>query len=229
MRPQIVPQQQGLQQLDKLQLSMDMILHEGAQHIAAALEQNHCLRELSIQLGNHDPSGSLSSIVEPIANMLRVNHSLEWIELSRNLWDDNAARAFAQALKQNETLKVLVINFDTPSPRNRHNIITVQGYKCLLEMLELNRTIEAIPTYGLQYDSSVRSKIDYFLKLNERGVRRVRLFMNTNHAKFLDALESEIDDLDCINYLLSMNPLLFERLVLYQNHTDLVHPGEEIC
>jgi len=200
--------------LDKLQLSMDMMAQDAANHLALALEHNHRLRELSIQLNeNHSESFDMNVI----ADMLRTNRGLEWMELSRSLWNDDAAQALAEALKHNESLKVLFMNFDTPGLVK----ITDKGYQYLLEMLKVNHTVEAIPTLGL-FDESLRSKLNLFLKLNDRGVRRIRLSLNTSHNAFLDVLEKESDDLDCVYYLLSMNPLLFDGLDLGDNDNGML-------
>ena len=205
--------------LDKLHLSLQM-LSEHALPIAEALEENVTLRELSILI-----SGTPEMFrVGPIAESLCTNHGLEWLQISSHLIDDNSAVAFAEALKVNTTLKVLDFSLD-----RRHDggggaaaagggggsflWITERGYQALLDMLQVNHVLEMMSTHGLE-NVDIRLKIEYYLKLNDVGIRGIRLYENTSKNQFLETLaeQSEDDDMDCSFYLLATNPNVFNDL-----------------
>lgn len=186
--------------LDKLHLSMQM-LNEHANPIARALEVNFTLRELSILISGTPEMFRIS----PLAEALRVNEGLEWLQVSSHLIDDDAAQAFAEALKANDTLKVLDFSLDI------HSLIwiTDAGYTALLGMLQENHVLEMMPTYGIG-DKKMQARIEYYLMLNDCGVRSVQLYENTTKYQFLHILaEQDEDDIDCIYYLLSSNPNVF--------------------
>jgi hypothetical protein len=194
--------------LDKVELVLDAMPVDGARHLAAALASNHTLKELSLQLGGRDlQSISHSSLImEPIVDMLETNTGLEWLQISRNLFHDETAIALARCLRRNRTLKVLELSFDSAAGQGS---ISEKGYNELWAMLQVNQVIELLPCDGLQQDSVLKSKIELCLKLNERGLRPVQLSINTHYDEFLELLEANGEDLNCVFYLLSKNPQLF--------------------
>lgn len=188
--------------LDKLHLSLQM-LSAHAYIIANALKQNDTLRELSVLI-----SGTPEMFrVAPIAEALQINTGLQWLQVSSHLVDDTSALAFADALKLNNTLKVLDFSLDI------HSLIwiTDKGYQALLCMLEVNHVLEMMPTYGLE-NEKMQSKIGYYLKMNDCGIRSVQLYGNTTKRQFIHVLaEQSEDEIDCIYYLLLNNPLIFNN------------------
>lgn len=186
--------------LDKMHLSFDLMHDDGSTPIANALERNSSLKELSLLISEKH---SMSCRIEPLAEMLRTNATLEWLEISRSLLNDPSAELFANALNDNRTLKVFDVNFNAPGKVR----ITSAGFKALLEMLQVNQTLEIIPTHGLD-NETLQSKIEWYLNLNESGLRRVQLSGNTSQQEFYSIL-SEQEELDYLFYLLSQNTSLF--------------------
>ncbi|CAB9497759.1 expressed unknown protein [Seminavis robusta] len=197
--------------LDRMEIRLDACNQQAVRRIANVLaqQQDHRgLKELSLQVEENLQSSV--PIMASISEMLVTNSCLEWLQLSRSLFHDQSACCLARCLTQNQTLKVLDLTYETPA--GRHPVTEDKGYKALLEMLKVNQIVEVIPTYDLDHDSPVFDQIEYYLKLNESGVRRVQLSVNTHYEEFLELLESEGDDLDCVFYLLSKNPSLFRRM-----------------
>lgn len=163
---------------------------------AEALETNRSLVEL--ELGTYGGGGKVSNRgVTAMANMLPHNNALEKLCMCcQQGLDDNGAIAIASALQHNNTLKHLLLE-------DGDDAVTHRGYEALVEMLQQNTVLE---TMYNENSGNLKLKIDYYLKLNQLGLRSLLLNVNATRAQFLDAVVSNHEDLDCLYYMISMNP-----------------------
>lgn len=162
---------------------------------AGALEQNGTLREL--ELGTYHGGKVGNRGVSAIANMLPRNHVLEKLCMCcQQGLDDSGAIAIATALEQNNTLKHLLLEDDDDA-------VTHRGYEALVQMLQHNTVLE---TMYHENSGNMKLKIDYYLKLNQSGLRNLFLNVNSTRTQFFEALVTHQDDLDCLYYVMSMNP-----------------------
>ena len=74
-----------------------------------------------------------------LANALKTNKTLEYLDLRGNDIRDEGAKKLAEALKENNTLKSLSLE---------DNYITYIGVIALAEMLKVNTSLETISLHG---------------------------------------------------------------------------------
>jgi hypothetical protein len=153
---------------------------------------------IELELGTYGTGGRVSNRgVTAMASMLPKNNSLEKLCMCcQQGLDDNGATAIAAALQGNNTLKHLLLE-------DSDDDVTHRGYEALVEMLQRNTVLE---TMYHENSGNLKLKIDYYLKLNQLGLRNLLLNVNATKKQFLDAAISNQDDLDCVYYLMLMNP-----------------------
>ena len=162
---------------------------------AEALGTNQTLREL--ELGTYQGGRVGSRGVSAIANMLPRNSSLQKLCMCcQQGLDDNGAIAIANGLTRNTTLRHLLLEDDDDA-------VTSKGYEALVTMMQSNTVLN---TLYHENAGHLKVKMDYFLKLNQTGIRTILLNVNATRSEFLDTLVSHQEDLDCVHYMISMNP-----------------------
>lgn len=162
---------------------------------AAALQGNMTLREL--ELGTYQGGRVGSRGVSAIANMLPKNSTLQKLCMCcQQGLDDNGAVSIANGLTHNKTLKHLLIE-------DGDDAVTHQGYDALVKMLQSNTSLETIYHENA---GDLKQKMEYFLKLNQSGIRNLLLDVDATRSRFLDFLLSHQEDMDCLHYLIWMNP-----------------------
>ena len=171
--------------------------------MARALEHNHALKELwilSCELG------FTSHGATAMAQMLRVNNTLEILGLNR-LSSNSHAIAIAQALHDNTSLRGLHLCL-----RDGLNSRTFESFA---ELMEQNYVLETMSggfmnsnKAGLSNCALHRKTLDFYLRLNQNGRRRLLQNSNATRQQWLETLSSQSDDVSALFYLLSRNPLL---------------------
>jgi len=171
--------------------------------MARALEHNHALKELwilSCELGFTGHGATA------MAQMLRVNNTLDILGLNR-LSSNSHAIAIAQALHDNTSLRGLHLCL-----RDGLNSRTFESFA---ELMEQNYVLETMSggfmnsnKAGLSNCALHRKTLDFYLRLNQNGRRRLLQNSNATRQQWLETLSSQSDDVSALFYLLSRNPLL---------------------
>lgn len=167
--------------------------------IARSLHFNNALKELWIlacELGLDGGSGP-----EAIAEMLRINTSLEILGLNRLSFNEHAI-VIADALKNNRSLRGLHLCL-----RDGFTARIYKSYATLL--LEHNYVLEKINGGFMgSHAAGDEAQIDFYLRMNRNGRRSLLQNDNATREQWLDALCLQSDDVSALFYLLSRNPSL---------------------
>lgn len=208
--------------LEYLSLVCQELDDTGLQEIATALTQS-CLRDFVLLLDNEADEAISSKGIAALARVLRDNDTIEHLSLICNTIDDHGIESLAGALKDsNGTLKKLQLQC------SKSIKITSAGYDAVLDMLKQNTVIESFDLGSIsgledeqnidagdsesreldmfQIPHCIRSKMDFFLKLNQSGVRNLQLDINIGPEKFADAVFTQRNELDNLYFMLSVNP-----------------------
>ena len=178
-------------------ISFDGLDDDACIALANALEYNTCLQEFSLSRCGLDRVMSTKAALV-LVKLLRSNHCLTEYSMNSIGIGEEGLIAVAKALEQNSTLKKLNLQkFDA-------DVTAKGGLQALLDMLQTNVVLEHIhPSSTID---EVRLKVNFWLSLNESGLRCIELNSNTSIEEFLGLLASCQDELDKLYYLLITNP-----------------------
>lgn len=163
--------------------------------MAEALQHNRAIKELWLlvcELG-FQGTGAMA-----MGKMLQVNTSLEVLGMSRLCFNEHAIFV-ADGLKDNKSLKALHLHLR-------------DGRDCKIQLkyadvVSENYSLEKM-TGGIVRDDVGASLVEFYLRLN-RNHRKVLLQNdNCDKKRWLEALESQSDDVSALFYLLSRKPSL---------------------
>ena len=169
------------------------------EHIVAmadAMEDNRVLKEISFGCSLGAEGG------EALAKMLRSNEALEILHIHVANLDGGEDHhcALARALTSNSVVKQFSLYGTTGSMKRK----TQEAYA---KMLETNYTLEELEFQD--EDESLQPQMEMYLKLNACGRGQLLLQSTaTNREDWISALLRIHDELDCIFYLLSLNPTI---------------------
>lgn len=152
--------------------------------------------------------GDTSDGYLPIMDLLASNQTLVSLTLGvdRHL-DDSVCEKLAEVLESNHHLRFLSLsNFHLRHQsigfhlRDQSSGISEKGQKALTRLMERNHFIHELKTTG-----QPNADIAFYAKLNRAG-RRL-LFMNsTTKSQWVDVLSALEGDVECLFYVLQMNP-----------------------
>lgn len=140
-----------------------------------------------------------------VADMLKVNTTLERLDLSYKGLDDDSLQAIAAALKVNRKLQKLELN--SPSKITE---ATAKGYESLVDTMRCNYSLQYLstPAEGGQQ----KYMMELLAKLNRTGARAL-MRNTTDHTGLEDVLESvqeNTTDATALFELLYLNPSLWD-------------------
>ena len=168
------------------------------EHIVAmadALEDNRVLKEISFGCSLGAEGG------EALAKMLRSNQALEILHIHVANLDGGEEHhcALARALTSNSVVKQFSL-YGTAGSMIRK---TQEAYA---KMLETNYTLEELEFQD--EDESLQPQMEMYLKLNACGRGQLLQSTTTNRDDWISALLRIHDELNCVFYLLSLNPTI---------------------
>lgn len=165
------------------------------QQIMAGVEHNEGLETLVLPCSDEDltPASSLA-----ISQALKVNTTLINLNLPRGSFSDDGLLHLSEGLSINKTLKKIEVDVSKD--------VGDRGRAALLSMLEKNYGLERLVIGSAE--SSIKEKVDYYMRLNEAGRGSLLKEGHSNRHEWVEMLISVSDDLDCLFYFTTMNPTL---------------------
>lgn len=147
-----------------------------------------------------------------ISVMIAANQSLRTLSFENcQGMDDDAVEGIAQALEQNTTLKTLELQvFAGHCTRFSQKV----GQQALLDVLRSGKNI-TVETLYTQASEQHQAQIEFYLRLNRTGLRHYVLEKHNPGedstpesvaVDFWALLETHMDDLDTLFYVMSTNP-----------------------
>jgi hypothetical protein len=131
-----------------------------------------------------------------IADMLKVHKTIHSLYLPCSKFTDAGLIHLAESLTINTTLKKVEIGVSDQ--------VGNQGMTALTRMLERNYELERLVVDSSE--KSIKSKIEYYMRLNAVGRGPLLSSGQANRVEWVNMLISVRDDLDCLFYFISMNP-----------------------
>lgn len=97
------------------------------------------------------------------------------------------------------------------SIRIRCNVMDDDFIDAIAQGMEVNPTISILSFWGNKVEVTEKgaegsAKIDFFLRLNQCGIRDLHLLVNATPTEFLNKIVEERESLDLVFYLLQTNP-----------------------
>jgi hypothetical protein len=147
--------------------------------------------------------------IKALCQMIRVNTSLRKLTVVIYELQDNSAADqnnnkecgivdLAKALEFNSTLTVLELH--------GRSEIGKWIEEAFLEMMKTNYALRTLKLFN--DDSFLKLEIDFYLKLNRAGRDKLLQNANSTRNQWMEAIVTVRDDLSCLFYFLSVNPLL---------------------
>ena len=130
---------QGLK-VQTVDLSANGLGHEGAEALAHALRDSTSMTSINLSDNNLTDNGRNMTGILAIASAIRDSPSMTSLDISNNSMGDEGVKPMCEALKNNETLKVLDLN----ASKVLRGKIGPQGAKYLAEMLGVNTSLTSI-------------------------------------------------------------------------------------
>lgn len=180
--------------------------------MAVALEENRTLKEISFGCDLGAEGG------DALAKMLHSNQVLEMLHIHLASLDGGEEHhcALAGALRHNSVVRQFSLYGTTGSTTHK----TQEAY---IKMLETNYSLEELEFQD--EDESLQPQIDMYLKLNACGRGQLLQSATTTRNDWISALLKIHDELDCIFFLLSLNPNMLPGTRVAANNDD--DDGEE--
>ncbi|KAM4692731.1 leucine-rich repeat-containing protein 34 [Discoglossus pictus] len=114
-----------------------------------------------------------------IAQMLKVNNTLQELHLSKHEMTDHGVERLCEALKENSTLKYLDLSC---------NKITRDGVKCLAELLKTNTSLEILDLKSNRMEDDGAIYLAQAIYLDNKNLKALSLVSNNITGKGLKAL-----------------------------------------
>jgi Ran GTPase-activating protein (RanGAP) involved in mRNA processing and transport len=134
----LIPVMGGLTALD---LSSNDLEDEGVSAVCEAIQSHKETKLASLNMGKN-PIGPVGA--KSVAAMVAVMGALTSLDISNNIMGDDGVKPICEALKQNNSLKVLDLN----ASNTRGGNIGPQGAKYLADMLSVNRGLTSLNLSG---------------------------------------------------------------------------------
>eukprot|EP00731_Ephydatia_muelleri_P004615 Em0002g791a len=138
--------------LETLNLSHNIIDNKRASCLGMMLKENNTLKELNLALCKLQPEG-----LEEVIKGVQVNTKLETLVLSYNTIDNKRASCLGMMLKENNTVKKLVLRGCELQPEGLEEVI-----KCV----QVNTKLETLDLSGSTIDNKGASCLAHALKHN---------------------------------------------------------------
>ena len=162
------------------------------------LNANTTLEDLSISC---DPNRSRF-----LLGLIATNTTLTQLHLQLDTLDDDEflQRVIANGLEMNSALTTFELRGEVS------NRMSYKSQQSFVAMLEKNYTLEYLHIF--LSDEDLRSKMKFFLKLNQTGKRKLVQNPDAILTELVDSLAFVSDDLDSLFYFLVNRPCLCKRL-----------------
>ncbi|CAB9497016.1 leucine Rich Repeat [Seminavis robusta] len=167
---------------------------DGCVLVAEALRDNTTLLQFNMRGCDNLVMGIPAA--RAVADMLAHNTCLQEFAMNTVGVDNDGAIVLAQALQNNRALQSIMLQRIFGDNKAR-------GFLAFLNMLETNYMLRRIYP---EAEGDVKAKMDFYLSLNQLGLRQVQLYVDTDWHHFLDLLTKSRHDLNIIFYLLSTSP-----------------------
>jgi len=186
-------------------VELDDMDNDGLVAVAEALRTNDKMKSLAISVYGETTTGCTA-----FADMLQINHTLEHLRIRAGgtFEADEFLSETAVSLAYNDTLKSLkLFGFRKLNPNHEGSYAKMLETNQVLEELALSRWRRG--EKKTPYCGKNRRLIDYFLRLNQYGRRRLTNdFETTTPQDWVQVLSMCSSDLDALYYFVSMNPSL---------------------
>lgn len=184
--------------LERLVLGEFELNDEHVAAMAVAMEENNTLEEINFgcQLG--------TAGAEALAQMLRRNNILQILHIHTSGLDGGESNhiALAHALEANSAIKQFSLYGTTG--KMTHNAL-----KAYADMVKINYSLEELE---FQDDEESLPEIVMYLQLNTEGRSQLLQSTTTSRDDWIRMIMQLQDNLDCVFYLLSLNPTVVESM-----------------
>jgi hypothetical protein len=211
--------------LESFSLATKALDDSGCMGLCRAIERHPSLKQLSLDnvveiedgwddVGTNGRKDSIigGSGLAALSAMLKVNKTIERLDLTGLSVDHVGARNLSSALIENTTLRELSLGFmkyekaEAEADREAKRQIF---WSSLEHLLEHNHTIERVTAEDCDYFGDRREKIDLLASLNRQKLRVFFMVdVDKTRSQFIDTLGAHSHNLDVLFYLLAMNPAL---------------------
>lgn len=148
-----------------------------------------------------------------IALALKRNRTLTTLNLPRSNLLDDCIVHITDGLAANHTLKKIEVGISKD--------VGNKGREALETMLDDNYDLERLVVSGSE--KSIKDKVEYYMRLNEVGRGTLLRDGKASREQWVDMLVLCKDNLDCLFYFLTKNPVLCQFANLAQAEVIITH------